>query len=693
MSYEPESSRGRYHRPPTPPPPNKPVPFTPIVPPEITGQAPASAPSACTLPLLDTLYAGNRIWAERPVVPPRVSMIDSFLARMDKHYHVLAESVMSRIPEVQDFASFAGRGASNEYEFGLAAEAVVRRLTACTDIPQTERRYVRSGARVMSHREIRKPPTQGQEPVGGKLGLGTSYCTSRVQWYPESWTLGPLSLSTVVHGVGGCANPPPLSPSVITNIGLFKWEDVQLLWELKSSSRHINSPAVLSDLVLKAIEVLHAQWDRRFVLAFLICGAEMKMFRFDRSGVFISSTVDIREGGGMTLVKCILAGLVLPAPDLGFPRELEDPLTVPVDGVPRPVVTVDRQIFVLGSEIVSSSRQHLVGRGTVVHLARNLYGTAWDACYKTGWPNITRPPEGHILEDLQGVEGVVELFAWDAPLVEGMLSTEEIYRDFEVQVIAGDKNTSNRQYSFHPREFRQTVTAYLPAPGLPPTALTLLYAWRSLYLVVDDIVQRGWVHRDLSWNNVRIMRHHDEPSNLNLRDPVSVTLIDFDLASPILGPVPKTSDRTGTAPFMPLQVLCSTKRTRHQELHEDEAAFWIGFLAILSRTQIGYQQVSTLSDPKLSLEDVADKKIRMISLVGRRLLWKKWFGTGAEGDELRRICMKVLQVQFGRLDMVYPPPDATDEHGNRKQEILHGQVVRKVVQVLEEGIERLQGRA
>src|SRR2546430_8120672 len=71
--------------------------------------------------------------------------------------------------------------------------------------------------------------------------------------------------------------------SCLTNSGIFTWDDVQLLWEIKSSSDEINNSKVLFNLILKATEVLRAQWHRRFVLAFLVCGKFMKMLRFDRS--------------------------------------------------------------------------------------------------------------------------------------------------------------------------------------------------------------------------------------------------------------------------------------------------------------------------------------------------------------------------------------------------------------------------
>lgn len=79
----------------------------------------------------------------------------------------------------------------------------------------------------------------------------------------------------------------------------------------------------------------------------------------------------------------------------------------------------------------------------------------------------------------------------------------------------------------------------------------------------------GSVRCDLSWSNVRIRRHHDNES------PVSVVLIDFNLAARIVGASTGSPDKTGTSLFMPIKVLLATEAifVCHQELHKYEAVF------------------------------------------------------------------------------------------------------------------------
>ena len=46
---------------------------------------------------------------------------------------------------------------------------------------------------------------------------------------------------------------------------------------------------------------------------------------------------------------------------------------------------------------------------------------------------------------------------------------------------------------------------------------------------------------------------------------------------------------------MPLQILKATrsKSVQHQELYEDEVAFWIGFLGLFSRSQSGKKYIQS----------------------------------------------------------------------------------------------------
>ena len=154
----------------------------------------------------------------------------------------------------------------------------------------------------------------------------------------------------------------------------------------------------------------------------------------------------------------------------------------------------------------------------------------------------------------------------------------------------------------------------------------LLCAWKSLYETIDAIARKGWVHRDLSLANVRIRRTQD------INGPPSTILIDFDLAARIEGDPSGSPDKTGTLLFMPVHILehdpgaSPVRPVRHQELHEDEAAFWVRFLGLVYRSETGRRYINNdLDITILRLGDLAGRKSRMLMRDNVREQWPSWF--------------------------------------------------------------------
>ncbi|KAI9861196.1 MAG: hypothetical protein M1813_005369 [Trichoglossum hirsutum] len=504
---------------------------------------------------------------------------------------------------------------------------------------------------------------------------------------------------------GGASSPP----AVITNpSNRFTWDDLITFWEVKSSPDTFNHTTVLSNLILKATETLRFQWQRCFLLVFLVCGTSLRMVRCERSYILVGAPVDF-SGDAEVLVKCLIAGFVMDrGEDIGL---LMDDRTVEpqdVDGKPRVVVGVNGQNFILGEQIVGPQKDHLAGRATTVHLARKPGDTDWKYCFKCAWPYTVRPHEGVVLNELQGITGVVKMLAWDAPSVPGMwsMTPQRIEQGFlPQQHAASSQPTSSRPtssrpalsrpvskedtvagnkdvFEFHPRQLRITVTEYIQHSL--DTHLNrlgvheLLQVWRNLYLVTDSIARKGYVHRDLSWTNVRLQYSSDT---------WSPTLIDFDLASPIDGTTSGAPDKTGTAVFMPVGILKGSEgdAVRHQELHEDEVVFWIGFLAILSRTKLGQTLVDELMQPRLSLNQLGWMKLGMVSDYGVRVEWRKWFGT--EGSDSREVCNRIKNILF---EKDFPPPSEVDEAGTRLHLVMHKQVTGDIVKALGDLITKLE---
>ncbi|KAH0555775.1 hypothetical protein GP486_006281 [Trichoglossum hirsutum] len=552
-------------------------------------------------------------------------------------------------------------------------------------------KFIRSGEPGLSSREL------GQEPDDAWCArFGPDFFTSSVQYNPSTERDDPFSFSTII-------NPHLFEPRDTAKPD-FAWEDVRDIWEFGASPEDYHDWA---KLMLKASEVLRLQWHREYVLAFLISGTYLRMFRISRSCVLVSTPVDFADNeddfySRITLAKCILTQLLLPHTAAGFPIDHSQARTITDErGRPHLIVTVDDLDIVLGEQIVWPRKDCPVARATTVHLARRINDSGWTLCYKSSWPEKVRIPEGAILSNLQGLSGVVKLLAWDAPFPVGLVYTEhevrESFRPLKLSMIRVEPSDSqteevqnnNRQEDWWAnstpnrnrrrltsseqrsgltiREHRRTVTDYLPH-SLGNTVISLtdtLMIWQSLYTVVHSIAVRGWVHRDLSWSNVRL--RHDGVRYW-------VTLIDFDLAAPILGPTDAPTDKTGTPMFMPLEILWSSPNSvcRHQELHEFESVFWIGFLALINRTTEGRRSLNETA--RHSPPRIARQKSEHVS-VSARADWRSWFGESRDMRLLVDMMDEVVDVHFrSRYFIIYPRVDDYTSSGERKH-VEHYQVV------------------
>ena len=512
-------------------------------------------------------------------------------------------------------------------------------------------------------------------------------------------------------GSASASRPTTPSGPLLHNDGSFTWEDVQVLFEIKNiSMNRIDKRKVWGNMILKAAEVLRYQWYRKFVLGFLVCQGEVCMFRVDRSCVLVSQPVDIGESKTTTstLVSCILASLVLPHTALGFPSD--DSLKIEwVEDKPRLVVSVCREKFVLDKQISSPSRDRLISRATTAYIATRI-GDNKEYCYKSSWPYASRQHEGEVLHQLQEVPEVVRLLVWDSPsLSEDALTVEQIceaggflpYRSSgnpsqpptppEPSASGGSIDRGVPSLQNHAREHRQTVTEYIPNSFYrckECTPLELLCAWRSLYRAVGGVTNKGWVHRDLSWNNARLRFVDNE---------YSAVLIDFDLAARIVGETSGTPDRTGTPAFMPLEVLEGPgDNFRHQELHEDECAFWVGLFTIMACSIRGREYVKGLLEPRLEFEDICKEKVYILyqvsSVDGN---WLRWMqgpqgARGPEWDVVRDTCEKLVGLHFRPADL--GGKTCTFHSMRDNSQALHAKLLKDVDEVLASAIDVLRER-
>ncbi|KAL7892764.1 hypothetical protein HDV63DRAFT_233201 [Trichoderma sp. SZMC 28014] len=101
--------------------------------------------------------------------------------------------------------------------------------------------------------------------------------------------------------------------------GRYRWSHVLVPGELKSNPI-ADAPAVAwIDLATYAREVLSAQDTRRFVLAFTLCGSNLRLWEYDRMGGIASEKFNINEPkGSLEFVASILGFLWISEEGLGF---------------------------------------------------------------------------------------------------------------------------------------------------------------------------------------------------------------------------------------------------------------------------------------------------------------------------------------------------------------------------------------
>jgi hypothetical protein len=84
-------------------------------------------------------------------------------------------------------------------------------------------------------------------------------------------------------------------PEVASSNGEHDWSNVLVIGEHKQNPNEDRSTKTLVQLAGYARKVFRSQPDRRFVPGFTICGSLMRLWMFDRSGLYSSEKFDIHK--------------------------------------------------------------------------------------------------------------------------------------------------------------------------------------------------------------------------------------------------------------------------------------------------------------------------------------------------------------------------------------------------------------
>ncbi|KAL7796518.1 serine/threonine-protein kinase Sgk2 [Trichoderma ceciliae] len=401
----------------------------------------------------------------------------------------------------------------------------------------------------------------------------------------------------------------------------YHWSQILVPGELKSNPlTDIQSKAWL-DIGRYAREVLAAQDTRRFVLAFTICGSQMRIWEFDRLGGLASEQFDINQHG-QQFVSTILGFLWMKEKDLGF-----DP-TITTSGDKRYLdIERDGCIERLVIDGVIRRAPCIAGRATTCWKAYSETSPSIPLVIKDSWQEIERVEEGELLRKAteRGVTHMARYYHHETVRVDS--AEDDISRNvrkglevwkaknyqlsrFGSTLYTGSTDTSHGgrgSAGFHnhlrsgTKRSSSDVGASLPASkrscsvspikqsidelpnrvhrrivlcdyGKPiykaSSPAALLAAFRGCIKGHESLHKAGLLHRDISINNLMINEDDDNPSQKSF-------IIDLDLA------IEETRDgacgasgKTGTRTFMAIGALLGEQ---HCYMHDLESFFWVLF--------------------------------------------------------------------------------------------------------------------
>jgi hypothetical protein len=235
------------------------------------------------------------------------------------------------------------------------------------------------------------------------------------------------------------------------------WCNVLVPGELKKNPKEDTNPDTYIQLAGYVREVFGAQYGRRYVHAFSICGDIMRCYVFDRGGGSISHTFHIRKNQKtFSLFVQILWSYVRMSPtQLGF-----DPTMQTESGeVFLPIknnLTLHTFVTICGRRFwlldVLFHQPAIVSRGTICWYAKDE-ATGKHCVIKDAWRSHTRESEGELfaLAKANGVRGLPDCRFYEDVMVDGILD------DLQKNVRKGLKYESSRVVKFPQKRLTDVV--------------------------------------------------------------------------------------------------------------------------------------------------------------------------------------------------------------------------------------------
>ncbi|GAB0139235.1 hypothetical protein EsDP_00007448 [Epichloe bromicola] len=438
----------------------------------------------------------------------------------------------------------------------------------------------------------------------------------------------------------------------------YHWSSIYVPGEIKSNALTDIASKAWLDLGRYGREVLAAQFNRRFVLGFTLCGSIMRLWEFDRLGGIASKSFNINEDPKQ-FVSAILGFLWLSDEGLGF-----DPTIVSSEG--KQYIEIERNGKLERLIIDQQMRRApcVAGRATTCWRAHRE-GDNTPLVIKDSWQYPEREEEGKLLQEAtaKGVVNVARYYHHETVRVRGRdddiynniracmdIRDAENYRMGKSMASPTNSTTASAQRmgqstSVTKRKRSSNCTDPSLSPGKRPCstspikpqttevpnrvhrrivlrdfgkAIYKASSQASLLAALDGCIEgheslrmkASILQRDISINNLLINEDDENPSWRSF-------LIDLDLAiKEQRQGASGAREMTGTRAFMAIGVLMGEQ---HSFMHDLESFFWVLFWICIhydgpnhSRVvekfdQWNYLDVATLANQKKGqIDDEAD---------------------------------------------------------------------------------------
>jgi hypothetical protein len=183
------------------------------------------------------------------------------------------------------------------------------------------------------------------------------------------------------------------------------WTDVEVIGELKASNR--DRKATLLQIGRYVRDVFSCQPTRRYVHAFTICGREMEVWVFDRSGCYSPGYFDIHEEPER-FIQVIAGYTMMNEEELGLDTFTEQQcdrhfIHIKDEAAGRKKLRLELKPF--------TRQRAIVCRGTSCYLTTAPESEDWSYVTKFSWASERRKPETELLTlaRQRGVRGIAQL--------------------------------------------------------------------------------------------------------------------------------------------------------------------------------------------------------------------------------------------------------------------------------------------